>query len=249
MKVYNMTFLVFTITMIVLSGIFRKPRKECSFSFTETLSLRGVCALLIMLHHISQYLTTGVPDSIPVRVLAEFTSWGIPVVGIFFFMSGFGLIKSYIRKKDAYIDGFLQHRLGRIVLPCVLCMVFDASLIGGGNWCSPDHWWFIIAIVYEYLSFYINVLIFKQVRYVVLMQSINTLAYICLMICLGFSEYWYYSIPCVNVGMYFALFEGKIIKKFSVYPRMSMALLFPSFAAVCTINSIKVVKYRQISAK
>ena len=25
--------------------------------------------------------------------------------------------------------------------------------------------------------------------------------------------------------------------------------LFPSFAAVCTINSIKVVKYRQISAK
>ena len=26
-------------------------------------------------------------------------------------------------------------------------------------------------------------------------------------------------------------------------------LYFPSFAAVCTINSIKVVKYRQISAK
>ena len=25
--------------------------------------------------------------------------------------------------------------------------------------------------------------------------------------------------------------------------------IFPSFAAVCTINSIKVVKYRQISAK
>ena len=34
-----------------------------------------------------------------------------------------------------------------------------------------------------------------------------------------------------------------------IFKKENLDLIFPSFGAVCTINSIKVVKYQQISAK
>ena len=40
-------------------------------------------------------------------------------------------------------------------------------------------------------------------------------------------------------------FDNKPIE----YEYIGESITFPSFAAVCTINSIKVVKYQQISAK
>ena len=75
-------------------------------------SLRGMAALGVMLHHISQeqfFQQEG--------VLSLFVDAGVYFVAIFFFCSGYGLIKSLDSKKD-YLKGFIRKRIVRaIVIP------------------------------------------------------------------------------------------------------------------------------------
>ena len=69
-------------------------------------SLRGFAAIGVILHHISQeeiFQQKG--------ILSPFVNAGAYFVAIFFFCSGFGLIKSLDSKKD-YLKGFISHRSG-----------------------------------------------------------------------------------------------------------------------------------------
>lgn len=81
------------------------------FDVRRTNSLRGVLAILIILHHLS--------SKIDILFLKWFHDFGAPIVSMFFFVSGYGLIKSYLKKGTAYIDGFLAKRLGKILPPCI----------------------------------------------------------------------------------------------------------------------------------
>ena len=75
-------------------------------------SLRGFAAIGVILHHISQeeiFQAKG--------VLSPFVNAGAYFVAIFFFCSGFGLIKSLNTKKN-YLKGFIRNRIVKaIVLP------------------------------------------------------------------------------------------------------------------------------------
>lgn len=75
-------------------------------------SLRGFAALGVMLHHISQeyfFQEAG--------ILPAFVNAGAYFVAIFFFCSGYGLIRSLDTKKD-YLKGFIRKRIVRsIVVP------------------------------------------------------------------------------------------------------------------------------------
>ena len=70
-------------------------------------SLRGFAALGVILHHISQeyfFQEEG--------VLSVFVNAGAFFVSIFFFCSGYGLLKSLDTKKD-YLKGFIRKRIVR----------------------------------------------------------------------------------------------------------------------------------------
>lgn len=75
-------------------------------------SLRGFAALGVIMHHISQeyfFQEEG--------VLSAFVNAGAYFVAIFFFCSGYGLLKSYDSKKD-YLKGFIKKRIVKaIVIP------------------------------------------------------------------------------------------------------------------------------------
>lgn len=75
-------------------------------------SLRGFAALGVILHHISQeyfFQEEG--------VLSVFVNAGAFFVSIFFFCSGYGLLKSLDTKKD-YLKGFIRKRIVKaIVVP------------------------------------------------------------------------------------------------------------------------------------
>ena len=75
-------------------------------------SLRGIAAIGVMLHHISQeYMLQEA------GVLSAFVNAGAYFVAIFFFCSGYGLIKSLDTKKD-YLKGFIRKRIVKaIVIP------------------------------------------------------------------------------------------------------------------------------------
>lgn len=98
------------------------------FSKQATVPLRGLLAIGIVLHHLSLRLVEASPDCH--WIWLQFSFWGAPIVAVFFFLSGYGLMVSLITKGQEYLDGFLKKRLLKIVLPLVLCsIVFEATSI------------------------------------------------------------------------------------------------------------------------
>lgn len=89
---------------------------EDSTSLEVTKSLRGFAAIGVILHHISQegaFQMVGGQNR--PGELALFVNAGFFFVSIFFFCSGFGLIKS-LKAKPNYLDGFLKKRVWKVIL-------------------------------------------------------------------------------------------------------------------------------------
>ena len=128
-------------------------------------SLRGFAALGVILHHISQ------EDIFQSRhVLPMFVNAGAHFVAIFFFCSGYGLIKSLDTKKD-YLKGFIRNRVIKtIVLPFyVNVLIYGLLIFISGTKLPKERWifnflgltmmntyaWFPIVLAFLYFAFYL----------------------------------------------------------------------------------------------
>lgn len=128
-------------------------------------SLRGFAAIGVILHHISQeqiFQEKG--------VLSPFVNAGAYFVAIFFFCSGYGLIKSLDSKKD-YLKGFIRNRIVKaIVVPFyVNVLVYGLLMFFGGYELPKERWifnsigltmmneyaWFPIVLAFLYLVFFL----------------------------------------------------------------------------------------------
>ena len=78
--------------------------KGTYLSLDNTKILRGILAVAIVLHHISEHAHTG--RFFPVMVHA-----GYLIVAVFFFLSGYGLLTSYHKKGRNYLKGFWKKRI------------------------------------------------------------------------------------------------------------------------------------------
>lgn len=78
-----------------------------------TTCVKGIAAFLIMLHHIS-FNIVDLPILIkPIWYIA------FPIVGLFFFYSGYGLCSGMLTRKN-YWKNFLQKRVARVVIPYMI---------------------------------------------------------------------------------------------------------------------------------
>lgn len=126
-----------------------------------TTSLRGVCALAIMLCHIR--ITNFAP-------LNVFNYLGNPIVGIFFFLSGYGML-TRIKKCgiDNYMNGFILKRCVPLFVEYIFVWIFYfvCMFLVSGNFnflkeIITPHSWFIIMIEVLYIVFYIGYKLFKD---------------------------------------------------------------------------------------
>ena len=86
-------------------------------------SLRGFAALGVIIHHISQE-----PFFQQEGILSPFVNAGAYFVAIFFFCSGYGLLKSYITKEN-YLKGFIKKRIIKsIVVPFYINVIIYGIL-------------------------------------------------------------------------------------------------------------------------
>ena len=107
-------FLFVSLLIVGRSNKFGQKNKfNDDFTSLEVMkSIRGFAAMGVILHHISQEFAFQESG-----VLTPFVNAGAYFVSIFFFCSGFGLIKSLESKKD-YLKGFVGKRIVKtIVLP------------------------------------------------------------------------------------------------------------------------------------
>ena len=136
---------------------------EGFLSLEATKGLKGLCALCVLLHHISQdqaFQSTG--------EVSLFLNIGFLFVGVFFFCSGYGLLKSFDSKPD-YFNGFWKRRfLPILVAYVVMNLIYALWHVIIKTHMEPSEWvcrilgiclmndqsWFAVVILIMYASFY-----------------------------------------------------------------------------------------------
>ena len=159
---YTVLFLILLIFIWGISFSGRGKIHEDYLSRDIMMSMRGLAAIGVIIHHISQeevFQTAG--------ELAPFVNAGYMYVSLFFFCSGYGLLKN-LDTKPGYLDGFLKKRLPVIVIPFYTSVVFYGiyNLITGVH-LAPLQWftniigitmmneyaWYPIVLAILYLAF------------------------------------------------------------------------------------------------
>ena len=142
---------------------------EDSFSLELSKSLRGFAALGIIIHHTAQMFSFQ-----DLQELSLFVNAGYLFVSIFFFCSGFGLIKS-MQSKPNYFNGFIKNRIVKtLVIPFYINVALYALFwLAIGKEFAPLEWvcnltglslinehaWYPITAAILYLVFF---LLFKN---------------------------------------------------------------------------------------
>lgn len=210
-----MILFVSCICLLHILSLFSKKTEELNKSKTSV--LKGVMAIIIVLHHMS---LQGIES------LAQFFSWGAPIVSVFFFISGFGLSLSFSRKGNIYLSNFISHRIFRnLLLPFILAWTLYRII----NWSVlPDiiteinslvltgipllpHSWYVYAILLFYIFFYIACRLCK--RHFPFIIVALTIVYILVCEYGEFDRCWYISSLAFPTGV----FAGKYINRLNEF--------------------------------
>lgn len=151
---------------------------EDSTSLDITKSLRGFAAIGVILHHISQEQAFQMAGGGAGKAgeLSIFVNAGYLFVAVFFFCSGYGLIKSLESKPD-YLSGFMKKRvLKAIVIPYYVSILiygafrfFTGERLPAAQWITNflgltmmnEYAWYPVIAAILYTAFW---LIFRNIK-------------------------------------------------------------------------------------
>ncbi|MCR5613895.1 acyltransferase [Treponema sp.] len=141
----------------------RKKFNEDSMSLEAMTSLKGVMAIFVLCHHLSQK-----PLFQQTHTISVFEQIGFLFVGVFFLCSGYGLYKSFLTKEN-YLKTFLKRRVLPIVIfYYVMIAAYAVYHIVAGSQFTTVEWilklsglvaintqsWYVPVIILMYVSFY-----------------------------------------------------------------------------------------------
>lgn len=212
---------------------FRNQNESHNFDVDATLPIRGLLAILIVCHHIGQRFAD--------TPIGLFTAFGTTVVSAFFFISGYGLMVSYQKKGKAYLSNFFKHRLSKL-LPVFLTLTIVLSayisifhhhpiadiakaLLLRGITPLPNSW-FMYAIIFQYIAFYIACKIGKTKIQCIIIATLLTMVSIAGLHAMGFGSYWWTSQPAFILGVIVAAYENYLRQLLSKHTLVTILAVF-----------------------
>lgn len=204
----KLIFLIYPILFVSLFFEAKISKKnewnEEAFSLSQMKAIQGFAAVCIMLHHIAQKTCAPWINKMYIRHgLDVFVPIGYWLVGIFLFCSGYGLYVSY-KKKENYFKGYFKRR----VLPLILAFYStgwlfllvrflmkqrmqrqDVIWFATGLKLSNPNAWFVIAMPYLYLVFYLSFRFCKNQKISIIILCAMTLAYMILGTCINHNDF------------------------------------------------------------
>ncbi len=218
-----------------------------------TNSLRGIFAILVVLHHVYQY--SGLRGGMYIGGVLQLI--GFLSVAMFFFFSGYGLMFSAGKKN--YIDKFLHKRflplycfyVFLIILYTVWTMLlekdvtvqrvvqsffFGGTIVGNG--------WYLQATFVIYLLYFAVFKLFKSSKTQILSFAIGILIYCICCYLLDFAINWYQTIPCVVLGMVYCYKKDSIdilLKKYAWIIFILCSVLFAVCFILTVVSDIKII--------
>lgn len=174
---------------------------------TQTKAIQGLCAIGIVFHHMAQKTCAPwLPQEYIVHGLDPFLYLGYLFVGVFFFCSGYGLYKS-LKAKENYLDGFI----GNHYRPLILLYLISQFCYYMTGQVFSQYVWFIYAIMYLYLAFYISFKCFKNEKASIVSLAVFILLYIVICELLVAGTWCYNTVGIFLVGLLFAKNTDKIV--------------------------------------
>ena len=217
---------------------------EDYLSVKSTESLRGICAVYVILYHLSYEVTSGHSLFLFLRLPLS-----LACISVFLFLSGYGTMHQYLAKGKVYFQNFLQKRMLKLLVPyfIALMMCFFVFLSIGilpswpqlieglskGFTFLPFSW-YVIALILFTFAFY---LVFSSCssKVGVIVMTLFTVIYTCICRWLGFPFWWYTPIFCFPLGLFWANYESRIFALSKRYYYVILGILFFIFAAFALI--------------
>lgn len=171
-----------------------------------SLQLKGICALIIVFHHISQKLSGGLFVLIFQRV-------GCLAVAIFFLLSGYGLMKRF-NSDSFYLNQFITKRMIRLGVPYIIYVFIIFAVMSCELFLRVENGisysylisWFIFSIAIMYFIFWLS---YKQSHFGNTKLAILLVVYITVCIFLKLPGWWYNASFAFAIGVYMACYENR----------------------------------------
>lgn len=222
--------------------IFIPNRDYDLMSKEDTLAFKGIFSIIVILHHVSQ-----IENDIP--IIHYFANFGMYAVGMFFFISAYGMTKQVKLNREKYLKGFFKKRFLKLLLPIFIVTIIHivlnilifhktytiSSIINVYKSGSSiiNNGWYLNSILVIYLIFYFSFKFFKNLKVSYIIFSFLILTYIFVLKRIGFGIWWYNSMIGIIFGMYFEIFEEKIKRVLSThFYKILLILLIWSFYIV-----------------
>jgi peptidoglycan/LPS O-acetylase OafA/YrhL len=208
------------IILVLTSGRLVKMNRNLvnnELSKEYSIYLRGICATIVILDHISLRVNND-------KILKIFSASGYLAVAFFFFISGYGIMIQFIKKGNKYLNGFLYSRIISVICPYYICLmiyivvkgylglisltqVFQSFLL----WNSLVSFaWYVIVITIFYVMFWFTCkFLSNNYSRVVIYITIETIIYIIICLIFSVNETFYKSAAAFPLGIIIAVFNHK----------------------------------------
>lgn len=245
---------------LVIIAVIRPRQTLYDFDQKATLPLRAILATFIVFHHVSLQSVTEHPVDY-LSPFFHFKSMGTPVVTVFFFLTGYGLAQSLKRKGNSYLIKFVPKRLGKILpefITLTICYIIfiiaetkTPRLITDqmmqGNPPLPFSW-FMYAITYVYLAFFISAKISKSnILKTGAWLSVFFIVYTLFINKLHWAAWWWTSIFGTFFGYYTAAYEEKISKILFNRYILGLTAIFAITSVFVSIMGINLIRFQLIA--
>jgi len=199
---------------------------EDFLSKPHTNAVKGIFVVFIILVHFQQYIPAAEGlINIPFVCVREFV--GQLIVTPFLFISGYGIMKAYMRNGQTYLLSFPRKRIFNTLLHFDLGLVLFilANLLLQRNYTLHEYitalvgWnsvgnsnWYIFAILCLYSITFVVGLFLAQNKSECCLAGLTTLGvliYICL-VAFFKKKVFYNTVMCYPAGMYLGIYEDKI---------------------------------------
>ena len=173
--------------------------------------------LIIVFGHFAYYVEAP--------VFKLFHELGTSAVAMFFFISGFGCVRSWQHKGRDYLNGFFRLRIPGILLPAIIILVVHSCL--RQKILMPPQYWFLFVIIFDYLLFWFCYRFLKSYLHIPVLW-IGSLLFMVITILLGFDRCWWICGLTYPAGCMFAYKESYLAKESSDNPLRFFAWLTAS---------------------
>ena len=259
--------LLFLLFIFDVRPKFNKNGINLSFlSKYETLPIKGLFVILVFFRHFRGYVDMDHGLLNHLFVMLDSRSSQL-IVTLFLFYSGYGIFEQ-IKNNKQYPKKIIFHRFFPTYINFAICVliyyiisIFNdkkfslyeifTSFIGWNSYFGNSNWFMFVTFCL-YITIFISFIIYDKNNLNKLLLNLSVFNFLTILLVLVLyktkSHYWYNTIFCFNLGMFYSFFKNKIEsicslqKKYLIILVSSLILFLVTFFLIETQSPLFIIK-------